>query len=102
MITAYFIDTAENLFEYMESIESLKQNCKDLHWINVGPLKYGTKPVIQLTADELSELRRIRGWETLSEIYLVDYKQELNGYLTDQKSLYQGYYGLIKFHSKFQ
>ncbi|QHS75480.1 uncharacterized protein SPAR_M03250 [Saccharomyces paradoxus] len=100
--SAYFIDTAENVFEYLASIEALKEYCKELHWINVGPLKYGTKPLVQFTGDELGRLRKIRGWKDLVETYEVDSSKGLNGYLTDYESMYQGYYGLLKFHSVFE
>lgn len=98
--SAFFIDTAENLFEYFSSIENLsKFSNMPLHWINIGPLKYGTKPLVQLTFGELTKLRNIRGWKDHSnEVNIKD----LNGYLTDYESLYQGFYGLVKFHSELK
>lgn len=99
--TAFFIDTAENVFEYLEAIEQLSAHCKTLHWINVGPLKYGTRPLVQFTADELERLRKVRGWKDLVETRTTDYREGLNGYLTNTESLYQGYYGLLKFHTVF-
>lgn len=99
--TAFFIDTAENVFEYFKAIEKLSAHCNTLHWINVGPLKYGTRPVVQFTADELKKLRMVRGWNDLVEVRLTEYEAGLNGYLTNTESLYQGYYGLLKFHSVF-
>lgn len=100
--TAFFIDTAENLFEYFEAIEQLADHCDELHWINIGPLKYGTRPLVQLTTSELKELRALRGWEDQCEEIVKNYEDKLNGYLTDYESLYQGYYGLLKFHSIFR
>lgn len=98
--TAYFIDTAENLFEYFNSIENLSEHCnKDLHWINIGPLKYGTRPKVQLTVEELTKLRKLRNWKDLHTQTVLDYDEKLNGYLTDYEGLYQGYYGLTKFHT---
>lgn len=97
--TAFFIDTAENIFEYFKAIEDLKHHCDELHWINIGPLKYGTRPLVQLTAAELKRLRRLRGWHDIYEGATTKYEQQLNGYLTDYESLYQGYYGLLRFHS---
>lgn len=101
VLSVYFLDTAENVFQYLESIESLRQFCgQNLHWINVGPLKYGTRPLVQFNVEELSQLRQLRGWEDINS--QIDNKQpHLNGYLTDPKSLYQGFYGLNKFHSKY-
>ncbi|AQZ10759.1 YMR209C [Zygosaccharomyces parabailii] len=97
--TEFFIDTAENLFEYFETIEHLKLHCKKLHWINAGPLKYGTRPLVQLNAVELRNLRNMRGWQDLQESYETDHNRSLTGYLTDYGSLFQCYYGLLKFHS---
>lgn len=77
------------MFEYLSSIEALKKYCKELHWVNVGPLKYGTKPLVQFTGDELSRLRKIRGWKDLVEEYEVDSSKGLNGYLTDYESMYK-------------
>lgn len=101
VVSVYFLDTAENVFQYLESIESLRQYCgQNLHWINVGPLKYGTRPLVQFNVEELCQLRQLRGWEDLNT--QIDQKQpSLNGYLTDTESLYQGFYGLNKFHSKY-
>ncbi|AGO14134.1 AaceriAER338Cp [[Ashbya] aceris (nom. inval.)] len=98
VVSAYFIDTAENMLEYFNTIEGLKQHAKNLHWINAGPLKYGTKPKVQFTVEELTLLRKARGWK--DEAYSVSTK-ELNGYLTNYNALFQGYYGLVKFHSVY-
>lgn len=98
--SAFFIDTAANMFDYFNAIEMLSNNCTGrLHWVNVGPLKYGTRPLVQFTYDELARLRKLRGWEDHSN--QVDVKN-LNGYLTDYESLFQGFYGLAKFHSELK
>ncbi|KAL6944898.1 hypothetical protein ACO0QE_002340 [Hanseniaspora vineae] len=101
IVTAFFIDTAENLLSYLDAIESFQRNLADtkkstLHWINIGPLKYGTKPMIQLTKKELSLLRKKRGWSDLQE--LCDTSKKI-GYITDEKSLYKSYYSVLQFHS---
>lgn len=102
VVTVYFLDTAENVFQYLDTIELLKQYCqKDLHWINVGPLKYGTRPLVQFNTKELDHLRQIRGWEDI-DVNIDNKMPNLNGYLTNTRSLYQGYYGLYKFHSKYK
>lgn len=105
--TVYFMDTAENIFEYLQKIENVNiQRNNDatqtINWINIGPLKYGTRPIVQLTAEELKKLRKIRGWKDIHEETVKDYNAGLNGYLTDYESLYQGYYGLVKFHSRYK
>lgn len=99
--TEFFIDTAENLFDYFEAIEQFKSRCNKLHWINAGPLKYGTRPLVQLSAKELNKLRQLRGWEDIHESHVTDYNDPLIGYLTDYGSLFQCYYGALKFHSTF-
>nr|CAI6680807.1 BPK_HP1_G0043550.mRNA.1.CDS.1 [Saccharomyces cerevisiae] len=99
---AHTIDTTENMFEYLSSIEALKKYCKELHWVNVEPLNMAQNPWSNSTGDELSRLRKIRGWKDLVEEYEVDSSKGLNGYLTDYESMYQGYYGLLKFHSVFE
>ncbi|CAR28673.1 ZYRO0F09394p [Zygosaccharomyces rouxii] len=99
--TEFFIDTAENLFEYFETIERFKNRCNNLHWINAGPLKYGTRPLVQLNAMELNKLRQLRGWKDIHESNVTDYNHPLIGYLTDYGSLFQCYYGALKFHSTF-
>lgn len=97
--SVFFVDTAENIFDYFEAIEELKGYTKELHWINVGPLKYGTRPLVQFTAEELAKLRRLRGWK---DIHCQDDVKNLNGYLTNKSSLYQGFYGSTKFHSVYR
>ncbi|SCW01725.1 LAFE_0E05886g1_1 [Lachancea fermentati] len=96
--SAYFIDTAENLFQYFEAVEQLCSFSPTIHWINIGPLKYGTRPLIQLSSEELAKLRKLRKWK---DLYSECDTTHLNGYLTDEHSLYQGFYGLVKFHSVF-
>lgn len=98
--TAFFIDTAENMFDYFNAIENLSNFVTgELHWVNVGPLKYGTRPKVQLNYEELSQIRKLRGWKDHSS--KIDAKN-LVGYVTDYESLYQGFYGLVKFHSELE
>ncbi|CCK72278.1 uncharacterized protein KNAG_0J01970 [Huiozyma naganishii CBS 8797] len=97
VVSAYFLDTAQNVFEYVSSVESLAMACPNtVHWVNVGPLKYGTQPAVQFTAQELSRLLAARGWKETAPP--SDDHGDLNGYLTNVESLYQGYYALYKFH----
>ncbi|SCU83383.1 LAME_0C04962g1_1 [Lachancea meyersii CBS 8951] len=98
VLSAYFIDTAEDLFDYFEAIEALKTSCSKLHWVNIGPLKYGTRPKVQFTVEELTKLRSIRKWKDLYHDANTD---KLCGYLTNKDSLYQGFYGLVRFHSQY-
>ncbi|KAH3677149.1 hypothetical protein WICMUC_001904 [Wickerhamomyces mucosus] len=98
IVTAFFLDTAQNLFEYFASIERLIGSKTGL-WINIGPLKYGTAPVVEFSLEELRHLRKIRGWKDIDEP--KPYGEEISGYLTDVKGLWQGYYGLGRWTSKY-
>lgn len=98
IVTAFFIDTAENLFQYFDGIEKLIGNKKGL-WINIGPLKYGTAPKVEFSLEELRKLRKLRGWKDVDEP--KPYGVEISGYLTDTKGLWQGYYGLGRWTSSF-
>lgn len=104
VVTAFFIDTAENLMDYLDSINQLVKPFKHAHWINIGPLKYGTAPKVELNMDELAQLRKLTGWK---DIHTLNTLQEpinsgengLYSYATDKKSFWQGYYGLVGWNS---
>lgn len=96
IITAFFMDTAQNVFDYFRAIERLIGKKKGL-WINVGPLKYGTAPRVEFTLEEFRKLRKVRGWKDLDEP--KPYGKEIAGYLTDVEGLWQGYYGLGRWTS---
>lgn len=98
VVTAFFMDTAENILEYMEKIESLKKYYRKIHWINIGPLKYGTRPKVVLTSEEWTQIRRNRGWSDLHAD--CNTKDEI-GYLTNNSGLYKGRYSLLKFHTTY-
>ncbi|KAL6933368.1 uncharacterized protein HGUI_02955 [Hanseniaspora guilliermondii] len=98
VVTAFFMDTAENILEYMEKIESLKKYYKEIHWINIGPLKYGTRPKVVLTSEEWTKLRKIRGW---SDLHVDCNTKDEVGYLTNSNGLYKGRYSLLKFHATY-
>lgn len=60
VITLFFIDTARNLLTYFETIKDiLKPGGK---WINVGPLFYGSAPVVELSLDEVVGVVREMGF----------------------------------------
>ncbi|EMG49575.1 hypothetical protein G210_5620 [Candida maltosa Xu316] len=108
VVTAFFIDTAENLIEYLDVIEKLTKPSGSVqrgYWINVGPLKYGSAAQVELNADELKDVRAKLGWKDYSSVYSIYDKLSLGndtglvGYLTDKESMWQGYYGLNMFAS---
>lgn len=109
VVTAFFIDTAENLMEYLDKIEKLVSpngKVQRGYWINVGPLKYGSAAQVELNADELKEVRQCLGWKDYNSTYTIYDKLSLGnqtglvGYLTDEESMWQGYYGLNMFASE--
>lgn len=51
VVTHFFIDTARNLMDYLETIHDVLKS--GAYWINTGPLLYGTGPWVQLSLDEI-------------------------------------------------
>lgn len=104
IVTAFFIDTAENLVDYLDTISDFTKPFKNGYWINIGPLKYGTAPQVELNGEELAQLRLNMGWVDLNSINTlekpIDNQSGLYSYVTDKKSLWQGYYGLNGWCSK--
>lgn len=96
LITVFFMDTAENILEYLDTIESYKRDYETIHWVNLGPLKYGTRPKVVLTVEEFNQLRASRGWKDIQ--YSCSPAEEI-GYITNNEGLYKGRYSLLKFHS---
>lgn len=104
VVTAFFLDTAENLMDYLDKIEklttpSVKNKARKGYWINIGPLKYGTAAQVELNAEELAYVRRKKGWKDLSHsLSLMEPSKPGNdglvGYITNKESMWQGYYGL--------
>ncbi|KAG5421312.1 hypothetical protein I9W82_000402 [Candida metapsilosis] len=106
VVSAFFLDTAENLFAYLDTIEKLAKpsgNVKRGYWINAGPLKYGSAAQVEFNADELKDVRKALGWVDQQNVYTVwnpssiGNQTGLVGYLTDKESMWQGYYGLNLF-----
>ena len=61
IITHFFIDTARNLMSYLETIHQLLR--AGGHWINFGPLLYGTGPFVQLSLDEIVLVSEALGFD---------------------------------------
>ena len=106
VVSAFFIDTAENLISYLDTIQELttpnrKNGIKNGYWINIGPLKYGTAAQAELNSDELKKIRKLMGWKDLSSINsLNNSDNQLVGYMTDKQSMWQGYYGLTMWNTE--
>ena len=70
VITCFFIDTAKNIFEYIDIIQRVLK--KGGIWINFGPLSYHwigyeNIPSIELPYDKLKEVIQNFGFEFLNE-----------------------------------
>ncbi|EGW30970.1 uncharacterized protein SPAPADRAFT_142865 [Spathaspora passalidarum NRRL Y-27907] len=110
VVSVYFLDTAENLMDYLDTIQRLTTNkpIKTGYWINVGPLKYGTAAQVELNAHELKAIRQKTGWvdidyvDSLTSPSSIGNDTGLLGYITDTESMWQGYYALNMFTSKRQ
>jgi hypothetical protein len=104
VVSVFFMDTAENIVEYMDAIQGLtspsrRNSIKRGYWINLGPLKYGSASQAELTAEELAQVRRAMGWIDVDYANTIEHPHEyanngLVGYITDRQSMWQGFYGL--------
>ena len=63
IVTFFFIDTAQNLMTYLETIHALLR--PGGIWVNLGPLLYGTAPYLQFSLDEVMLLSESLGFEFL-------------------------------------
>ncbi|ODV69780.1 N2227-domain-containing protein [Hyphopichia burtonii NRRL Y-1933] len=106
IVSAFFIDTAENLIDYFDTINHLttpsrnNKNLKKGFWINIGPLKYGSAAQAELNSEEITKIRKKIGWNDLHhDVTLNNKESPLVGYITDKDSLWQGYYGLTRWTS---
>jgi len=61
--TLFFIDTARNLVDYLETIARVLK--PGGVWINLGPLLYGTAPLVELSLDEVLAVAARLGFEFL-------------------------------------
>ncbi len=101
VVSVFFLDTAENMFEYIDAISALTtSSLKSGIWINAGPLKYGTAARIEFTLEELINALKIDGWEMLDKERETNPILGYGSYLGDSKSLWGGNYGIIGFTTK--
>ncbi|KAF5716079.1 trehalase [Fusarium mundagurra] len=63
IVTYFFIDTARNLMSYLDTIKKVLK--PGGHWVNLGPLLYGTGPFVQLTLEEIVQVTEAMGFEYL-------------------------------------
>ena len=91
IITHFFIDTARNLMTYLETIHQLLR--PGGHWINFGPLLYGTGPFVQLSLDEIVLVSEAMGFgfEDLPETCGSQTLTDSTGGLSKVRSKYAAY-----------
>lgn len=89
LASLFFIDTAQNIFEYIDQIR--RQLKKGGVWVNYGPLQYGTAAYAELSADELFEYIESSGWK------IVERWTGTNRYNGSEKSMLHTAYGIIGF-----
>lgn len=106
VVSVFFIDTAENLIDYLDVISRITAPSTRTglpangYWINVGPLKYGTAAQVELNTAEIRKIRRKLGWKDLHEVETIKDPNSpggpggVLGYITDKQSMWQGYYGV--------
>ncbi|KAG6017810.1 hypothetical protein E4U41_004140 [Claviceps citrina] len=63
VLTYFFIDTARNLVSYLETIRHVL--AEGAVWINLGPLLYGTGPLVQLSLRDLMTVSERMGFRFL-------------------------------------
>ncbi|KAK9463467.1 N2227-like protein-domain-containing protein [Lipomyces oligophaga] len=86
IVTLFFIDTAEDVLTYIETIHRLLE--PEGVWINCGPLKWGTAPRVEFTVEELLKVLPKMGFK-------VEKRWSCNAeYVADSESLWHGYYGI--------
>lgn len=85
IVTLFFMDTAENIFTYLDNIDRLLKSGGI--WINLGPLKWGTAPQAELTLEEMMKVIKHRSFRILDEYRSTD------EYFPDDESLWSGVYG---------
>lgn len=61
VVTCFFIDTATNIYEYIELTKRLLK--PNGHWINVGPVQWHRNALLHPSVDELKELISAYGFK---------------------------------------
>lgn len=105
VVSAFFLDTAENIMDYFDQIDQLvypsrQGSVKKGFWINYGPLKYGSAAQAELNATEIQHIRAAMGWKDLHyNNTITNSEDQIYGYITDKHSMWQGYYGISQWTS---
>lgn len=86
IISVFFVDTAENVFTYLDAIKTLLKPTGV--WINYGPLKWGSAPKIEFTYEELLSVIQQTGW-SIEKRFSGE-----NIYIPNKTSMWNGVYRL--------
>ncbi|TPX07582.1 uncharacterized protein E0L32_010681 [Thyridium curvatum] len=70
VLTFFFIDTARNLMAYLETVRAVL--APGGHWVNFGPLLYGTGPFVQLSLEEVVAVAEAMGFEFVEQEWDTD------------------------------
>eukprot|EP00536_Pseudo-nitzschia_multiseries_P015225 jgi/Psemu1/217214/e_gw1.841.10.1 len=66
VVTCFFIDTATNIYEYVETIRRLLRPETGV-WINVGPVQWHHNAILRPSVDELKDLIEASGLWSIKE-----------------------------------
>jgi len=92
VVTCFFIDTATDVYEYLDTIKELLKPETGL-WINIGPVQWHNNAILRPSVDELKDLIETFGWSIL--VWSIDntaisYRDESNAQFARTTS-YEGY-----------
>jgi len=69
VVTCFFIDTATNFYEYVDTIKTLLKPEIGL-WVNVGPVQWHHNAILRPSIDEIKDILLMYGWSLL--VWSVD------------------------------
>lgn len=96
IVTCFFIDTATNIYEYLETIRALLRPGSGV-WINVGPVQWHHNAVLRPSVDELQDLLEAAGWilrHWSIDSVPVSYRDEASKKSPPRMTSYDGYHPL--------
>jgi carnosine N-methyltransferase len=86
IVTLFFIDTAENVLQYLDVVKQLLK--PGGVWINYGPLKWGSHAQLEFSLEELEQVIDVLGWKIEKTF------EGQNEYIADHECLWTGIYKL--------
>ena len=104
LVTCFFIDTAHNIYEYLDMIKGLLKPRTGV-WINVGPVQWHQNAALRPSVDELKDLMESLGWSI--KVWSIDTKpisyRDTNNDNIIRMTNYEGYRPLrfVAIHSGY-